>query len=145
METWIPVVVAVIAAIASVFASLRAREQASAARASAEMLDSRAHRIARIDREVEELREAYKEYALAMGAMKQPSDGGRVMAALEVLASCQAVDLLLSTAALKQSDVVARSIATGSPAGIEMESVRAQYMRVQKGLATRRATEATDK
>lgn len=136
--------VALIAALASILAASRSRTQAVKAQESAEKLDSRAHRIARIDREVEELREAYKAYAMAMGEMKKPTDAGRVMATLEVLASCQAANLRLTSAALKQSDVMARVIALGTAEGVSMEHVRGAYRSVQKSLATRRAEEATD-
>lgn len=145
MEMWIPVVVAIIAAVASVIASVKARAQAKAAQSSAEMLDSRSHRIARIDREVEELREAYKAYALSMGEMRSPKDGGRVMAALEVLAACQAATPSLSEAAMEQGKQIAYSVAMLQVGNISMDKVREAYMEIQLSLAQKRLAEATDR
>lgn len=145
METWIPVVVALIAAVASIFAASRSRSQATKAQKSAEMLDSRAHKIARIDREVEELREAYKAYALSMGEMHSPKDGGRVMAALEVLAACQATSVELIRATRNQGKEIAYSIASGQAGKLSMDEVRLAYMEIQFSLAQKRLKEATDR
>lgn len=79
------VVVAVIAGIVSVAGALASISQANRARKSAQTLDSRAHRIARIDAKIEEMREAYRQLMHDFG------EGNKVRAAAsaEVLAVSQ--------------------------------------------------------
>ncbi|MGP9031498.1 hypothetical protein ACT17S_00285 [Glutamicibacter mysorens] len=145
MEPWIPIAVAIIAAMVSLIAALASYKQATNARKSAEKLDSRAHRIARIDTQVDELREAFKSYADALGQMRVPSDGGRVMGALEVLSACAGATPKLQQAALDRSHMIAVSVSRNTPTGVDPKPVRDAYREAQEILANMREKEATDK
>lgn len=145
MSPWIPITVAVIGALVSVGAAAVAGYGAAAARKSAETLSSRAHRIARLDAEAEELREAFKAYALEMGKLTKPTGGLPVMAALEVLAACQAVTPELESAAMANIDGITRASMTGNAEGVDPTPVRLAYKAAQKLIADKREAETTDK
>ncbi|WP_417373427.1 hypothetical protein [Glutamicibacter protophormiae] len=144
MESWIAVIVAVIAAAASFVAALLASRQALRARKSAEQLDSRAHRIARIDRQSEELREAYLRFATSLGSYAQDGHLGQVRAALEVLAACSGSTEALRGQVIGQAKLLSMSGSQGVRVGVEPSMIREAYMEAQELLADKRQAEATD-
>lgn len=145
MEPWIPIAVAIIAAIVSLIAALASHKQATSARKSAEKLDSRAHRIVRIDREVEELRESFKALMAIFGNYSDPEYTSKCMALLEMLSASQGATPELEKAAENLSGEMARARFRPSPAGLDPTELRAAYKQAQTALADRREQEATDK
>ncbi|GAB3621151.1 hypothetical protein GCM10027417_24120 [Glutamicibacter endophyticus] len=145
MEPWIPITVAVIAAIVSLIAALASHRQATNARNSAEKLDSRAHRIARIDREVEELRESFKGLMTIFGNYSDPEYTSKCMALLEMLIASQGATADLEKAAQKLLGEMAMARFRPTPAGLDPTELRAAYKQAQKALADKRQQEATDK
>ena len=145
MEPWIPISVAIIAAVVSLIAASASYRQASKARNSEEKLDSRAHRIARIDREIEELREAFKALMGIFGNYSDPEYTSKCMALLEMLSASQGATPALETAAHKLSSEMAMTRFRTSPAGLDPTKLRAAYKQAQTALADKREIEATDK
>lgn len=144
MSPWIPITVAIAGAIVSIVAAVLSSRGASKARKSAETLNSRAHRIARLDAESEELREAYKAYVLEFGRFETTQLAAPTMATLEALMACQRATPELEKVSLKNSSAVALAAAQGIFRGIDPTRVRVEYRAAQKIIADKRETEATD-
>ncbi len=145
MTFWLPLILAIIAAAVSIVAAVFSRGSATEARESAEMLNSRAHRIARLDAESDELREAFKEYASQLGKFSSAKDALSIMAALEVLAACQATTPELEAAAIRHSEAMAVSSVKGVADGVDPTPVRIAYRDAQKIVADKREVEALNR
>ncbi|MBF4634752.1 hypothetical protein ITJ38_10100 [Agreia pratensis] len=103
-----PLVVAIVAAVASLLAAGFAFRSARDARASANRINSRNHRVAALDRDASELREAFKE---VLEATTTPQSGHtwwaiKVISATEILPSCRASTDELEEASLGLQAVV---------------------------------------
>lgn len=78
MQTWIPVVVAVVSAIAAVWSAVHARR-------SARRIASLSHGVQGLDRNIEQLRLDYREFIHAFGGVRELTDVGTLLAAGAVL------------------------------------------------------------
>jgi hypothetical protein len=145
MSTLIPITVALIGALVSIVAAFIASRGATSARKSSEALNSRTHRIARLDAQASELREAYKAYLLEFGRFESTQLAAPTMVTLEVLIACQAVTPELEKAALQNSSTLALAAIQRIFRGIDPTPVRIAYQDAQKLIADKREAEATDK
>lgn len=138
-------IVAGIAGAVSIAGAIIAFMQARKAGISAALLDSRTHRIARIDSQVAELREAYRDFMRRFGDMKTPDKITYAAAELEVLAAAQGASLDLIKAADTTRDALFKNVITGTPQDFRLDALRDAYRVCQEKLADRREGEATDR
>lgn len=101
-------VVAIVAAVASLLGAGFAYRSARDARASANRINSRNHRVAALDRDASELREAFRG---VLEATTTPQDGHtwwavKVISATEILPSCRA-----STGELEEASLGLQAVA----------------------------------
>lgn len=144
MSPWIPITVAIAGAIVSIVAAVLSSRGATKARMSAEVLNSRAHRIARLDSESEELRDAYKAYVLEFGRFEAIQLAAPAMATLEALMACQGATAKLEEVCLRNSSAIALAAVQGIFRGIDPTQVRVEYRAAQKIIADKREAETTD-
>lgn len=136
----VPIVVAVIAAAASLLAARASAKSAVRAQRSSERVNGVNQRIAALDRDAEELREAYKRVAIAWSTARGSEGAVALAAELEVLRACRASDDRLDAEASKMTDFVNRGVQTGSSAGFSkvVEGLRAAYRHCQGVIAAER-------
>lgn len=145
MSPWTPIAVAIAGAIVSIIAAFLANHGATNARKSAEALNSRAHRIARLDVESEELREAFKAFVSEFGKFASTKEAAPVLAALEVIMACQGATPALEKAATRCGSGVFQATAFGDFDGTDPQPVRIAYKEAQKIIADKREAQSTDR
>src|SRR5690606_29149260 len=124
MET--PIAIAIIAAVASVLGAVLAGRSARQARRSAEVINSRNHQIAMLDRDAEELRAAYMMTVERVGTPAGRTHYlGAVVAACELLMACRAADDTLRQSAEALGDAVNAN--TADKLGEVMRELREAY------------------
>lgn len=131
-----PIIVAVIAAAASLLA---ARASAKSAVRS-ERVNGVNQRIAALDRDAEELREAYKRVASAWSTARGSAGAVALAAELEVLRACRASNERLDKEATKLAEFVSRGVQTGNSVGFSkvVDDLRAAYRHCQGAIAEER-------
>jgi hypothetical protein len=135
-------------ALAAITAAIIAARQASNARRSAALLDSRSHRIALIDAQASELREAYKNVVRSLNDMADPLKTTGTAPALEILAACDGASAELVEAADRSRDAILQTVTMGQVqdnTGFDLGTLRAAYRSSQARLMEMRASEATDR
>lgn len=134
---YVPIVVAVIAAAASLLAAWASAKSAARAQRSSERVNGVNQRIAALDRDAEELREAYKRVAIAWSTARGSAGAVALAAELEVLRACRASDDRLDAAASEMADFVNRGVQTGDSMGFSgmVEGLRAAYRHCQSVIA----------
>jgi hypothetical protein len=142
---WQALTVAGIAGAVSIAAAIVAFVQARKASHSAALLDSRAHRIARIDSQIDELRSSYQDFMRKFGDMKTPDKITYTAAELEVLAATQGASPELIAAADTTRDALFKNVMTGKLQDFHLDALREAYRSCQKRLADKREGEAADK
>lgn len=141
----IAVMVAVISSLAALVTSLIAarasRTSARHVRDGVERVNSVNQRIAALDRDAEELRDAYKAAVSAMANFRSQDAGREAMASLEVLSTCRATDDDLEEVATRLQKSVTLLMQSGATenAGDDMRFLRTSYRRVQRDIARDRA------
>lgn len=139
MET--ALLIAIIAAAASLTSAIVSGRSARSARLSASKTLNVNHKVAAIDRDSDELRNAFQAVAERLGTHGGSGQAyvGSVLGALESLMACRAADDEIEKyASMLQNQVASRSAAE---AAVSIKDVRIAYTACQKALeATREAT-----
>jgi len=117
------VIVAVIAALASITAAVIAHRSSRTATAGASAVATLSHRIARLDAEAEQLREDYRRFFEAAGTLSTRSNLNVILAAGEILSSNPRSTAALAEAADKFCLALARGLvaAEGKTAAMSVE------------------------
>lgn len=126
-----------IAALASITAALFSRASAKHARISAERVNGVNQRIAALDQDSQELRDAYKQVTLAWATSRGKAGAVALAADLEVLRACRASDDSLGVRAVEMADFVGRGTITGDSSGFDVvvTNLRTEYRRCQNKIA----------
>lgn len=137
---YVAIVVAVIAAGASLLAARASARSALRAQASSERVNGVNQRIAALDRDAEELRDAYKRVAVAWSAVRGSAGAVALAAEVEVLRACRATDDELDLVASRIADFVSRGVQTGDSQGFGevVDALRVAYRRCQSVIAEER-------
>jgi hypothetical protein len=137
---YVSIAVAVIAAIASFAAARSSASSAARSQRSAERVNGVNQRIAALDRDAEELREAYKNVASAWSTARGPAGAVALAAELEVLRACRASDDRLAAEAATLADFVGRGVQTGNSVGFGkvVDDLRSAYRHCQDVVAEQR-------
>lgn len=137
---YVPIVVAVIAAAASLLAARASAKSAVRAQRSSERVNGVNQRIAALDRDAEELRGAYKQVATAWSTARGSAGAVGLAAELEVLRACRASDDRLDAEATKMADFVNSAVQTGNSIDFSkaVEGLRAAYRHCQSVIAEER-------
>lgn len=97
MET--PILVALIAASASVVAAVVAWRQASIAQKGARGIATTSHKVVRLDAEADQLRDDFRQFMTAVGNAHRLDDIGQMLATGEILAANPRSDAAMRAAA----------------------------------------------
>lgn len=137
---YVPIIVAVIAAAASLLAARASAKSAVRAQRSSERVNGVNQRIAALDRDAEELREAYKRVASAWSTARGSAGAVALNAELEVLRACRASNERLDEEATRLAEFVSRGVQTGNSVGFSkvVDDLRAAYRHCQGAIAEER-------
>lgn len=140
-------IVAILAAVASVISAVVAYRAAGRANRSSEKIARESHGVAAIDRQSDELREAFNGFIESFADARDLSKQLQVTARLDQLASCLGSTQQLDIACASLGDAIRTQTAIhqdvllvlGQPTfGRQMRAVSKEYRNAQKALSDRR-------
>ena len=131
-----PVVIAIIAAGASLAGAGMAFYGAHRARESANQTNTLNHQIAVIDRDVDELRSAYRGFMESIGSAGSAKGGAALLGTLELLMASRAASQAIERHAAAIGQAMAARKSDGLDA--EIKALRVAYTECQTGLESRR-------